>query len=340
VDGAPQLVERNLDIGQGQWLTGGFQVSRRLAGRHRVTLGVERRQHLEERMLNYYEGESPLLDVSRRSSTSAAYVQDEWRLWPALLVNAGLRYDQYAAFDDPIKPRGALIFQPAARTAVKLLYGEAFRAPNVFETDYAYPGSYLPNARLAPEETRTVEALVEHYAGRRARLAASWFHYTVSDLIDQRFDEALGASRYDNVAAVAATGYEAEAELKWPGGAQVLASYTHSRARNTITTERLTNAPAHVVQVRATPPCWAGTCVALDLHALSARWTPRGTEVGAYVVPNVTVSRQSRGRGLGFAFTVANLTDTAYADPVSTDFEQAAVVQDGRTARLRLSWTF
>jgi outer membrane receptor protein involved in Fe transport len=107
-----------------------------------------------------------------------------------------------------------------------------------------------------------------------------------------------------------------------------------------VTDERLTNSPVHVTQLRASAPLWARSVVALDMRALSARQTPRGTMVGAYVVPNVTVSRAIAGRGLSLALTVANLTNTRYADPVSTDFVQDAVMQDGRTARLRLSWSF
>jgi iron complex outermembrane receptor protein len=336
----PGDIATNFDTGRGQWLTGNAMVSRRVGASHRVTIGAERRQHLQQRMLNYYDGQAPLLDVNRRAQTSAAYAQDEWRLHRSVLVNAGVRYDHYSSFRDPIKPRAAFIYQPKPRTAVKLLYGEAFRAPNVYETDYAFADSYLPNPNLSPEETRRVETLVEHYAGSHVRLAGSWFRYAVSDLIDQRFDEELAATYYDNIAAVRAVGFDAEAEAKWPSGWQVLGSYTYSRAKDLTTDERLTNSPAHVTQFRASAPLWARTMVALDMRALSARRTPRGTSVGAYVVPNITVSRAIAGRGLSVALTVANLTNTRYADPVSTDFVQDAVVQDGRTARLRLSWSF
>jgi outer membrane receptor protein involved in Fe transport len=340
VDDQAAGVATNMDIGRGQWLTGGLQLSRRLAGRHHLTAGIERRQHLEERQLNYYTGEAPLLDFSRRSNTTGIYLQDEWRLHPTFLLNAGLRYDRYSAFSDPVKPRAAAIYQPTRRTAVKLLYGEAFRAPTVFETDYAFPDSYLSNPSLTPEETRRVETLVEHYAGSRARFTASWFRNSIFNLIDQRYDEVRGGSFYDNVAAVNGYGFETEAELKWPGGSQVLGSYTYSRLRNSHTSEQLTNSPAHLGQVRAATPSWRGTFLALDVRALSARWTPHGTVVGAYLVPNLTLSRAARGQGLGFSFTVANFTNTAYADPVATDFEQASVAQDGRTARLRVSWSF
>ena len=333
-------IVRNFDVGRGKWLTGNVMVSRHVGANHHFTVGAERRQHLQQQMLNYYEGETPLLDVNRHAQTTAAYVQDEWRLHRALLVNAGVRYDHYASFRDPVNPRAALIYQPKPQTAIKLLYGEAFRAPNVYETDYAFPGTYLPNPDLAPEETRRVETLVEHYAGSRVRLAGSWFRYGVSDLIDQRYDEVRGASYYDNIASVRAVGFDAEGEAKWPGGWQVLGSYTYSHATNTATSERLTNSPVHVTQVRASAPIGAGTMLALDMRALSERQTPRGTTVGAHVVPNVTVSRAIAGRGLSLSLTVANLTNTSYADPVSTDFQQDAVVQDGRTARVRVSWSF
>ena len=50
-----------------------------------------------------------------------------------LHVLYGARYDGYSDADDPISPRGGLICQPTADTAVKVLYGHAFRPTSAIE---------------------------------------------------------------------------------------------------------------------------------------------------------------------------------------------------------------
>ena len=51
-------------------------------------------------------------------------------------MNVGVRYDRFSTFGDSFNPRAALIYQPRQPTTFKLLYGEAFRAPNAYENYY------------------------------------------------------------------------------------------------------------------------------------------------------------------------------------------------------------
>lgn len=339
VDGASPPAA-NIDRGRGQWLTGGIQLSRRLQHGHRLSLGAERRQNVEERMKSYYEGQPPMLDISRRSSTTGVYAQDEWRVHPQLLLSGGVRYDRYSRFQSPLTPRGAVIVQPTERTALKLMYGEAFRAPNVFETDYYYQDAYRNNQSLSPERTRTLEALVEHYVGRRARFSASWFGYRISDLIELMHDSDADVQFYANLARAHASGVETEAEFKWPSGLQLRGSYSYTRARNTTSAETLSNSPAHIGQALFSVPLPARLFVGVDVRALGPRLTRDGGTVDAHTVANVTLSRFSDARGLGFAATVSNLMNVRYADPVSSEFAQTSVTQNGRTVRLYLVHSF
>ena len=68
----------------------------------------------------------------------------------------GGRLDHYSDFGSHGSPRLGLVFQPAPEYAVKLLYGQAFRAPSATEL-LGSPGSALPNPALQPEVIDTYE---------------------------------------------------------------------------------------------------------------------------------------------------------------------------------------
>ncbi len=52
--------------------------------------------------------------------TAGAYVQDEWRITPALTLNTGLRFDQISQFvtANQVSPRVALVYKPVAATTL------------------------------------------------------------------------------------------------------------------------------------------------------------------------------------------------------------------------------
>ncbi len=51
----------------------------------------------------------------------------------AFHVLYGARYDNYSDADNHVSPRGGLIYQPTKSSAIKLLYGNAFRPPSAVE---------------------------------------------------------------------------------------------------------------------------------------------------------------------------------------------------------------
>ena len=91
----------------------------------------------------------------RDSQLWALYFQDEFSLLDNLILNAGIRYDHYDSFGGTTSPRLALIYN-WNKTTAKLLYGEAFRAPTVYEQYYSGTG-LKANAHVKPERITTYE---------------------------------------------------------------------------------------------------------------------------------------------------------------------------------------
>ena len=64
----------------------------------------------------------------------AAYVQDQQKLFDdRLILTAGVRYDDHERYGGTWNPRGGVVYRPVEPTIFKLLYGESFREPTVFE---------------------------------------------------------------------------------------------------------------------------------------------------------------------------------------------------------------
>ena len=64
----------------------------------------------------------------------------------------GVRYDRYSDFGDEVSPRVGLTWEFIDGYDLKLLYGHAFRTPNIGESE-----SRLPGIELDPETVDTYE---------------------------------------------------------------------------------------------------------------------------------------------------------------------------------------
>jgi outer membrane receptor for ferrienterochelin and colicins len=322
----------------GDWLVGEVTASRALGARHRVTAGTEYREHL--RQLQSIDPGTGMIEDSHRSRQLGLYLQDEVRFTDKLTAILGVRADYWSLDGWSAHPRGGLIFRPDADTALKLLYGSAYRAPNAYERFYTQ-GSAIANPNLHPETLRTGEVIVERYLGGRLRLTASAYRTHISQLVSQygNIDE---MSWYANGADVRATGVEFEAERRWTNGVVVRGSFTAQRTEESDTSVRLTNSPETLGTVRLeTPIVTRLATFAVDWQYVSERLTDRGAATEPYSLTHLTWRYSPRRmRGGSIAASVYNLFDTAYAHPVGAEFRQEVLWQDGRTFSLRATVGF
>src|SRR5207249_1025135 len=183
----------------------------------------------------------------------AVYGQGEFFLLKNLVLNAGLRYDYYYTFGGTTSPRVALIYHPVAGSTLKLLYGEAFRAPNAYELYYSAAGNQA-NPGLQPETIRTTQVVIEQELGRHLRLTTAGFYSWIDDLINQETDPADGAIVYRNVQSVTARGVAVVLDGRLPGGIAGRASYTFQDVRDSGTGRVLSNSPQHLGKLNVIAP--------------------------------------------------------------------------------------
>ena len=137
------------------------------------------------------------LDDKRRSILIAAYLQDEWGHYGPSVLTAGVRHDQYSTFGGTTNPRAGLI-STWDKTTVKLLYGQAFRAPNSMNS-FMTGSTSRANADIKPGTHQNLRTSGGAVPGGHLRALGSLYQYNIAGLISQTTDPVDGKLFYSNV---------------------------------------------------------------------------------------------------------------------------------------------
>ena len=334
-------VTLNRDYLAARWVGSEVLASKTFWDCNLLTVGGEVRKDLLIDVQNFdVAPRVSYVNSQRDASSFAFYTQDELRVTTNLTLNAGIRYDHFSTFGDTVNPRAAIIYSPWHEGTFKFLYGQAFRAPNAFETDYIQP-TYKSNPHLSSETIRSHSVVYEQSLPGNLRASGALYLNEIKGLIGQSLDPNDGLNFFDNLDAVNVRGFELELEGRWKHGLRSLVSYTYAEARDAATGLILNNSPRHLAKANLAVPLWREKIfLGLELQGMSSRITVRGNEVPSFWVANATLYCRELVKGLEFSASLYNLFDKTYSDPVSTDLVQDAVQQDGRTFRLKLTYKF
>jgi iron complex outermembrane receptor protein len=339
LSGGPSHV-LNRNFAHGKWWSEDVTVSKQAFGNQRLSAGAEFRDNFQQDQGNYdAEPFVQYFSDSRTSNVASLYAQDEIRLRRGLILSVGLRYDHYSTFGGTTNPRAALIYNPWENTTFKFLYGQSFRAPNMFELYYDAPGNGA-NPSLRPETVKTMELEWEQYLPRHLLLAVSGFDYPIRHLINQQIDP-NGEAFFANTGSLNLRGLDFAVSRSVPGGLEGRLSYSFQDATDTTTRMAVTNSPKHLIQASLSVPVVQHKVFAsMDLQYVSKRATLAGPYSGAYVVPNFTLFRRSVSDNWELSASLYNAFNRRYADPVGNGLAENEIVQDGRTFRIKVGYRF
>ncbi|MGB0127165.1 MAG: TonB-dependent receptor [Rhodocyclaceae bacterium] len=315
-----------------------------LSPTHTLVTGFEYQRNYQIDQVSYINSPGPaLLDLHGATQRYGVFVQDQLDLTPALSVTTGLRYDKVSNRKAVWSPRLGLIYKPAPGTVWKALAGSAFRAPNQYELQYAYPDSQIANSALKDEKIKSAELTVEHYLRPQTRVLASLYAYRVNDLVTQVAEATTDLLQYQNVGQVRAQGLELEGEQQWENGARLRASIGTQLARDESGAE-LKNSPRHMAKLNLSMPLFNWPVrMGLEGQWIAPRKTDAGEKTGSVGLVNLTLWRPEGHDGVDVSASVFNLLDKRYADPSAYDPGIPArdrIPQEGRTLRFRMSYHF
>jgi outer membrane receptor for ferrienterochelin and colicins len=333
----------NVDESHGDWLSAEWQMNWKPAERYTLVMGGDYREHLRIEQLNYDVGVPPTvnLDDDRDERNAGVYAQAELALLTNLLVNAGVRYDHYSSFGDTVNPRAGLIYSPWTNTALKLLYGQAFRAPSAYERFYISPGSSKANPDLEPETIDTYEIVLEQQLPAHLRFTASGYYYEIENLASQVVDLNDGLPVYQNTEEVRAQGLELELAGRWAHGVSARLSYALQRAEDQTTGAELSNSPRHNAKLSLIVPVLEDHLFAgLEAQFLSEMQTVMGKRTDSIFLINATLFSRELAPGLELSASIYNLLDERDGFSASSEHVQDTIPQLGRSFRVKATWRF
>jgi iron complex outermembrane receptor protein len=337
--GEAPLLYANIDKTRSSWLQGEVQLSGEVSESHRLVGGVEFRDVLRMDQQNY--DTQMYLDDRRTTWNVGIYLQDEYRIFDTLILNAGIRYDHFDTFGSTVNPRVALIYSPFSRTTAKFLFGTAFRPPSGYELYYHDDSTQKTNPDLREEESLNYELILEQYLGRRFRGTVSGFYTRVKDLITQVTDPSDNLLVFRNISRAELKGVELELEGKWDNGIQGRASYTFQDGKDTTTGEWLPNSARHLAKLNLTLPLVREKVfLGLEEQYTSSKRTMGDGRVRDFFTTNLTLFTRNLLKNFELSGSVYNLFNTGYAVPVGREFIQDSIRQDGRTFRIKATWKF
>lgn len=242
----------------------------------------------------------------------ALYVQDEWAMRDNLNFTAGVRYDHYSDFGDTTNPRVGLVWGFLENVDIKLLFGQAFRAPNFAELYNQNNPVEAGNPDLNPEKIRTYEGgasvrLKEHFT-----FELNYFHNDIEDLITRPTSPVYanaGSAEVNGLEVILAGNYSYKDFWKL--------TYTYQDPE-----DDNGNGLPYVPKHRATANFNYGFNDYLTFHA-DVLWTgsrPRQSgdsrpDIDSYTVLNLCITAGNFYKNLEFQLAVNNVLDENYRDP-------------------------
>lgn len=338
---APNVL--NKDQATGRWWGTELKLVNTGFERHKIVLGVEYQSNYRQVQTNFdIDPYASYMDERRRSTRAGIYLQDEYAVAKGWVISAGVRLDKVTDQARNLSPRVGLIRKFSESTNLKLLYGSAFRAPNVYESYYVYPGLNIANTSLKSEKIKTYEAILQHQLQSRSRVTAATYYYEMSGLIAQVVDPGTGLLQFQNLEGTKAAGVEFGFDHVGAGGWRARASVAHQRAEDG-SGAALQNSPRNTVKFNLMAP-WLDNKMTAGLEAqfIGRRNTALGETAGAGIA-NFTLTYRHATNGPTLSASIYNLFDHRYADPVAFDPAvptRDVVQQNGRTFRLKLQHSF
>jgi iron complex outermembrane receptor protein len=276
------------------------------------------------------------------SLITALYAQDELSITSRLTLNAGVRYDHYSTFGGTTNPRLALIYRPTSKTTLKLLYGDAFSAPDVYEISPDFGSFYDDNLKLQPEHIQSFEARVQQRLGQYFQLSSGVYRNRIDDLITLVSVPTDGNFQYQNNGNAQATGMDLEFTGRATNGLQGKASFDYVDAYNDSAGHpSLDNSPRRLAKFNLTVPLIEQSLLlGVDGQFLGRRLTLSQDSLSSYQVFNLTLLGHEFKKHLDVAASVFNVLDKKYFDPGRPEDPEDAIQQDGRSFRIKITARF
>ncbi len=289
------------------------------------------------------------LDYLPRASrmNQHGFIQDEWQVHPAWQLTTGLRFDRYSDFGSSTNPRLALVGDLGGGWTVKVLHGQAFRAPSLTELYTRNNPVSLGNPTLRPETLATQEVALGWQMSPDLHWEVSLFRTHIRDFINFKQDP-IGTRTAQNADRLKGQGGELSLIYAPSQRFRITANASYQDTRDEATDRPLGEAPrarAYLRVDRRFLTYWQG-----DFQATWVGTRPRSAsdprpDLRGYTTVDAVLRRERLFGWLDLRVSVRNLLDRDVREPSQAPAPGAAFVdiphdlpQAGRNVMVELVW--
>ncbi len=322
----------------------------------RLTAGGELQRHFR----TFQEGVSAgppaavYLDRNDPYTVAAGYILGDITPKPWFKASAGLRLDYYTNFGSSLNPRLALILKPYEKGNLKIMAGKAFRAPSVYEHYYEGPTQTPGGNTLTPEQIYSGEVEFTHrFTSTWSGIVAGYTNY-ITDLIVLGGDGTFSnPNQYVNsTLPVLSVGGELEVRREWRDGWMIAANYAYQQTRYVGTSvagyRHVPNSPDHLGSVKGAIPIIGRTLRIMSRLSLEGPRYDRNDQAGdppqletnPVAIWDIVLSGEIERYGVRYNLGLYNAMDYKYSLPVSSEFTQDFMIQNGRTLLANVAVSF
>ena len=177
--------------------------------------------------IRYYGNLLPTTSVQKQSTRNiyGLYAQVQHELFNFAQLTVGLRYDDFNGIGSQLSPRLGLVKQLNEQQSIKILYGQAFRAPSEQELNNQNNPILDGNPNLKPETVKSFDLI---WIGK-------WSDFFITlGYFENHFNEAIvetptksGVSQYNNIDQAPTKGVELEFSYQINDHWLIKSSYSH-----------------------------------------------------------------------------------------------------------------
>ena len=271
------------------------------------------------------------------------YIQDKWEITENLNFTLGIRHDQYSDFAGTTNPRMGLIWNFLDKATLKLLYGQAFRAPSFRELTLNAPPVRIGNSGLQPETIRTYEASLEYKINDNFSANANYFYNVIRDQISSIFiGDAETQQTFENTGSLNIHGVEFETRAnltKYRHDAYAFANYTYQDAEG----DALPDVPKHKGNIGVN--LGITKYLNANLHTFISGSNYRAKEdkrdnLPGYAIFNLTLIAKKFFNDLKVKASLFNLLNKEWEDPALVDTIPSDLPRPGRNFFIEFEYKY
>ena len=275
------------------------------------------------------------------------YIQDKWDITDKLSFTLGIRHDQYNDFDGTTNPRIGIVWDFMDNATLKILYGQAFRAPSFRELTLDARPVRIGNKGLEPEKIRTYEVGLSCKFNENISTNVNYFFNLIRDpigVIEADNDDPESVRQFENLDGANIQGIEFEAKANLSDywlDAYAFANYTYQDAESK--GDPLPDVPKHKgnvgINLGITKYLNANLHAFISGERIRAQEDTRDDSPG-FALLNLTLIGKEFFNDLKIKASIFNLLDKDWDDPAQFGRIATDLPRPGRNFFVEFSYEF